>query len=204
MLDKAAKHLLNVIIVILFAILGISFGLPLLAKNAESLEQVLKREYVGNVPTESSQYDFLVGEWDVKVKVFKENGSVDSEMQGVWWAKYLHGKRVLMDDVVLFADDNKLHPGYPSLRTYSPKLGKWMSMHMAPLATQAMCRNIGEWKSGETHINSVCFKADNSVQGYSRIKFYNITAKTFDYTWEESKDNQNWRLYVTFEGKRRS
>ena len=176
---------------------------PVFAEQSPSLTEILSRDYIGELPAQSTQYDFLIGEWDVDVKAFKKDGSVESEMKGIWYAKYLHGKRVLFDDVVLFGENNKLHPGFPSLRTYSPKLGKWVSMHMAPLATQAMCRNIGEWKNNEMHINSVCYKANNEVQGYSRIRFYNITQDSFDYTWEESKDNKNWWLYVTFAGQRR-
>lgn len=170
----------------------------------EPLSEILKRDYIGEIPKGSSQYDFFIGEWDVDVQTFKKDGSKDQSLKGIWYAKYLHDKRVLFDDVVFFGEEGKLYPGYPSLRTFSEKTGKWNSMHMAPLATQAMCRNIGEWKNNEMHIDSVCYKQDNTVQSYSRVRFYNITESNFDYTWEDSKNGTDWWLYVTFKGTRRA
>ena len=168
-----------------------------------SLDEVLAMEYEGDVPDESSQYDFLIGEWDIELISYNEDGSKNSPLKGLWWAKYLHGKRVLFDDVVIFGESGKLLAGYPSLRTFSKKLGKWVSMHMAPLETQALCSNVGTWKNEEMHMRSVCRKTSGEIQGYSKIRFYDITEDSFLYTWHESKDNENWRLYVTFEGKRR-
>lgn len=167
------------------------------------LTEILKNDYVGEVPAESSQYDFFVGEWDVLITQYNRDGEVIDTGKGVWWAKYIHDKRVLFDDIVTFDGKGKLYPGYPSLRTYSPKLGKWVSMHMAPLATQALCSNIGTWENNEMRIDAVCRKSDGVIQNYSRVRFYNITDNSFDYTWEDSKDNKNWTLYVTFEGQRR-
>jgi len=186
---------------------GISFTLGFLScSHANDLSQrplteILKSEYVGEVPVESSQYDFFIGEWDVLVTEYSKEGEVKDTAKGVWWAKYIHDKRVLLDDIVIFDGKGKLYPGYPSLRTYSPKLGKWMSMHMAPLATQASCRNIGTWKNNEMHIDSTCQQTKG--EKYSRVRFYNITENSFDYTWEDSTDKENWILYVTFEGQRR-
>lgn len=171
--------------------------------STSPLEDILKREYVGELPPESSQYDFLIGEWDIKVVSYDKDGNASEPMKGIWWSKYLHGGRVLFDDVVLFDGEGKLHPGFPSLRTYSPKLGAWVSQHMAPLATQALCSNVGTWENGEMHINSKCLRTDGTVQHYSRIRFYNITDSYFDYTWEDSKDGENFRTYATFVGKRR-
>ncbi len=165
------------------------------------LTEILKSDYVGEVPKESSQYDFFIGEWDIVLNEYDKQGKIKDTAKGIWWAKYLHNKRVLYDDLVIFDGKGKLYPGYPSLRTYSPKLGKWMSMHMAPLATQASCRNIGTWKNNEMHIDATCQKTKGVM--YSRVRFYNITEDSFDYTWEDSQDKENWTLYVTFEGQRR-
>ena len=82
----------------------------------------LKLEYTGEVPSESSQYDFFIGEWDVVVKEHNKEGQVVDSAKGVWWAKYLHDKRVVFDDVVFSDGHGKIQPGFPSLRTYSPKL----------------------------------------------------------------------------------
>ena len=171
--------------------------------SSKSLEEILELEYTGEVPKESSQYDFFIGEWDVVVKEHDKDGKVIDSAVGVWWAKYLHNKRVVFDDVVFSDGKGKIQPGYPSLRTYSPKLEKWVSMHMAPLSTQALCSNIGTSIDGEMHINAVCRKSDGTIQDYSRIRFYNITYNSWDYTWESSQDNKNWRLFYTFEAKRR-
>jgi len=167
------------------------------------LSDILKQEYVGETPQQSSQYDFFIGEWDIFLTEYDKSGKVKDTAKGVWWAKYIHDKRVVYDDVVLFDGKGKLHAGYPSLRTFSKKLGKWVSMHMAPLATQALCSNVGTWENNEMRIDAVCRKTDGTIQGYSRVRFYNITDNSFDYTWEDSQDQKNWTLYVTFEGKRR-
>lgn len=167
------------------------------------LDEILQRDYVGELPAESHQYDFLIGEWDIEVTSYDKDGKASEPMKGIWWSKYLHGGRVFFDDVVLFDGGGKLYPGFPSLRTYSPKLGGWVSMHMSPLATQALCSNVGTWKNGEMHINSKCLRDDGSVQSYSRIRFYNITNTYFDYKWEESTDGATWRTYATFIGNRR-
>jgi len=171
--------------------------------SQKPLSEILKSNYVGEVPAESSQYDFFVGEWNVSVKVHNKAGKVVDSGNGVWWAKYLHGKRILFDDVVFFDVDNKISTGYPSLRTFSTKLGKWQSMHMAPLMTQAVCSNVGTWENNEMHIQSTCRKQDGTLQGYSKVRFYNITEDSWDYTWHESKDNRNFWLYINFEGERR-
>lgn len=169
----------------------------------QPLNDILKHDYVGELPPESSQYDFLIGEWDIEVTSYDNEGKASEPMKGVWWSKYLHGGRVFFDDVILFDGNGKLYPGFPSLRTYSPKLGGWVSMHMSPLATQALCSNVGKWTEGEMHINSKCLRDNGSVQSYSRIRFYNITENHFDYIWEESKDGKAWAKYATFVGTRR-
>ncbi len=171
--------------------------------SSKSLDEILKLEYTGKVPEESSQYDFFIGEWDVIVKEHDKDGKVIDSAEGVWWAKYMHGKRVLFDDVVFSDGNGKIQPGYPSLRTYSVKKGKWYSMHMAPLSSQAICSNIGTWKNGEMHIDAICKKSDGTVQAYSKVRFYNITDNSWDYTWEDSQDKKNWTMRYTFEGKRR-
>lgn len=172
--------------------------------SSSTLEDVLKMEYAGERPKESTQYDFFIGEWDVTVYQYDDKGEIVDSADGVWFVKYLHDKRVIFDDVVFSDGKGKLQPGYPSLRTYSPKLGKWMSYHMAPLATQASCTNLGTWKNNEMHIESTCKRLDGTVQGYSKVRFYNIKDNSWDYTWESSKDKQNWSMTYTFKAQRKT
>lgn len=188
---------------LLTCLITVNMNLHAQKSNELPLKEILAKEYIGELPEGSKQYDFMIGEWDVVVEEYDNNGKVVDTAEGIWYAKYLHGGRVFFDDVVLFGPNDKLLPGFPSLRTYDPKKGKWYSMHMAPLVDNAMCRNEGSWENGEMIIRSYCLNRDHSIQGYSKIRFYNITKDSFDYTWHNSPDNEDWTLYVTFKAKRR-
>lgn len=173
------------------------------AQDFINFEETLNRDYLGEIPEGSSQYDFFIGEWDITVKEYNKEGELVDTAEGLWYAKYLHGGRVVFDDVVIFGEEGKMYPGFPSLRTYAPKIDKWISMHMAPLSDNASCRNLGTWANNEMNIDATCKRPDGTVSAYSKVRFYNITEDSIDYTWHDSKDGENWWLYVTFEFKRR-
>ena len=159
-------------------------------------------QYTGDIPTESNQYNFLLGEWNIAKKHYNANGEQINKQIGTWSAKSLHGGRAVHDDQVFIDTKGQYTPGIQSLRTYSTKLGKWDSLHVQPLKDTGLCINNQNWLAKKMVGISTCMNRNGKVIRYSKTQFYNITDDSFSYIEERSKDNKNWLLFTRIDAKR--
>jgi len=163
-------------------------------------------KYTTNLPEESHQYDFMVGDWDISTTGYDSKGNITGTGKGLWWAELKHDGRVLYENAVMFNEDGTLEANMPAMRTYSPKQGHWTSRHMFPLggSDKSVCDNVGVWQNNEMHLNSTCLKLDGGVEDYARIRFFDIKNDSFSYTWESTKDKINWTTHALIKAKRRN
>jgi len=165
-----------------------------------------ENSYVGQLPEESHQYDFMIGDWDIATTGFDVKGNITGTGKGIWWAEHMHGGRVVYENAVMINDDGTLEANMPAMRTYVPELDSWRSRHMFPLggSDNYVCENVGKWKQGVMNLDSDCIRLNGELVDHARIRFFDIDQDNFSYTWESSKDSINWTKHVLIKASRRS
>ena len=158
--------------------------------------------YSGDIPKESHQYDFLIGNWNIVKTLYDIDGELPDKQVGKWWAKPLHGGRAIHDDRVYVNDNEQQIPDIQSLRTYSPKLKKWNSLHVQPLKDTGLCVSNQTWLTNEMVGLTTCVNHQGEALHYTKTHFKNITDNSFTYTEELSKDNENWTLISNIQAER--
>src|ERR1017187_10422765 len=81
--------------------------------------------YLKGAPPESRQFDFLIGDWDVAARRFREDGSVLFQYKASWTARYLNDSRMIMDDFKALAPTGQEISSFVTLRTYSEVTRHW-------------------------------------------------------------------------------
>jgi hypothetical protein len=137
--------------------------------------------YLRGAPPESRQFDFLIGEWDVDVTRFKDDGTPLFQYRASWIAVHLNGGRMIMDDFKALAPDGRPISSYVTLRTYSEVSGRWEMTGLQALQPSGNAEWHGMSKDGEMLLN-VTGKdpAGNPVK--TKIRFFDISENTF--SWE--------------------
>ena len=137
--------------------------------------------YLKGQSSESRQFDFLIGDWDVAATRYKEDGSVLLQYRASWQARHLNEGRMVMDDFKALAPTGQDVSSYITLRTYSEVNQRWEMAGLAALQPAIQAQWFGEWKDGEMQLTAV----GNSPTGgtiHNRIRFFNITELSF--SWE--------------------
>jgi hypothetical protein len=141
-------------------------------------------------PREASQYDFLLGQWDVVVK--PKVGGLVSLIHG---APTLHGSwkgwRALdgwgIEDELRIADESGNPVGYShATRVYAAAAKHW-SIAVIDVYRQRLTTSSAEWLNGQMSATSEAI--DPSGKPYrSRTRFSDITPNGFRYQQDVSYD----------------
>ena len=150
-------------------------------------------------PKEAAQYDFLVGQWDLAVKMAPVSLATRihgmPKLVGTWKAwRALRGFGI--EDEIEITDDAGNPRGLTtSIRIYDPGLKRWtisaLDVYRARFTTLA-----AEWKDGEMVISSD--GTDPEGKPYrSRVRLYAITPTSFKYQQDRSSDGgKTWKEAV--------
>ena len=103
---------------------------------------------------ESLQFEFLIGDWDVKGMRYKPDGSVLLEYKARWSAHYLNGKRMIIDDFKTYSPSGQEVSSYVTLRTYSEVTGRWEMAGLSALQPAMNGEWFGLWKDGEMRLEA--------------------------------------------------
>lgn len=146
-------------------------------------------------PAEASQYDFLVGQWELKVEV-PPKGLAElihgaPRLMGTWKAwRALDGWGI--EDELRITD----RAGNPvafahSVRYYDGAAGHW-TLSALDVYRGRFTSGTGEWREGEMHLRSS--GTDSEGQAYlARTRIYDITADGFRLQQDRSSDDgRSW------------
>ncbi len=81
--------------------------------------------YLEGPSSESRQFDFLIGEWNVEATRYKEDETPALNYRAIWSAKSLNEGRMVMDDFQALAPNGEPISSYVTLRTYSEVTRRW-------------------------------------------------------------------------------
>jgi len=110
--------------------------------------------YLRGAGAENLQFDFLIGDWNVKAARYKPDGSVLLEYQATWSARYMNDKRMVMDDFKALSPAGGEISSFVTLRTYSEATRRWEITGLAALQPAMNGEWFGEWKDGEMHLDA--------------------------------------------------
>jgi hypothetical protein len=158
--------------------------------------------YLKGANTESRQYDFLIGDWDVEATKYKEDGSVLFQYRAKWSAKYLNEGRMVMDDFKAYSPAGQEISSYVTLRTYSEVTHRWEMSGLAAFHPAANAQWYGEWKDGEMQLNAVGINPEGKTIR-TKIRFFNIKPMSFNWESKSSHDDgKTWIQTAALEARR--
>ena len=148
--------------------------------------------YVNGTTAESHQFDFLFGDWDVQATRFKEDGSTLFQYKAAWNAKLLNDGRMLMDDFRALSPSGQPVSSFVTLRTFSEATQRWEIVGLGAFQPNTISEWYGHSQSGEMLLVAKG-RAPNGALVQTRIRFFDINAKSF--SWEShlsSDEGKNW------------
>jgi len=155
-----------------------------------SLEAVLS--YREGVPTESAQFDFLLGQWDARTTRYRPDGSELASYGGTWSARSLHDRRIVLDEFVARLDDGSEISYMATLRTFSPATGLWEMTFLIAHQPQLIRSFRGTWRDGQMQLegSGITLAGDPVV---ARVRFFDITPTSFEWENRVSLDGgESW------------
>jgi hypothetical protein len=148
--------------------------------------------YLKGATTESHQFDFLIGQWDVAATRYKEDGSALLQYRASWRAESLNDGRMIMDDFKALGPRGEPVSSFVTLRTYSEVTRRWELQGLAALQPSAPVEWHGVWKDGEMLLDATGRRPDGQSLR-TRIRFFQIQSDRF--SWESNvslDDGKNW------------
>lgn len=150
--------------------------------------------YLKGAPSESLQFDFLIGDWDVAGTRYTPDGAVLMQYKASWNAKYLNDKRMVIDDFKALAPTGQDVSSYVTLRTYSEVTHRWEMAGLSALQPAMNAAWSGVWKDGEMQIEAAG-KMPDGVTMRNRIRFFQIEKNSFHWESRVSMDDgKTWTL----------
>lgn len=156
-------------------------------------------------PREASQFNFLVGQWDLTVKpaattlAQKVHGM--PKLTGTWKAwRALDGWGVEDELRITDASGNPMSLTH-ALRVYDPSARQWKSSSVDPYRS-VISASVAEMRGTEMITSSRGTDADGKPY-ISRSKYTNISPSSFRFSQERSTDKgKTWNNNLTIEARR--
>lgn len=142
------------------------------------------------------QYQFLIGEWDIKVsKYYVPAGGLKEDRTARQKVEYKDNGKMIVDQWTGFDALTKKQDFYGiTLRTYSEETQRWQNVFLGSNQKVDSSSFISEWKNNEMH-GAGQYEVEGLGTIKYKLKFFNITKNSYE--WEEmlSKDDgKNWFL----------
>lgn len=137
--------------------------------------------YRQGVPDATSQFDFLLGEWDARTTRYRADGSPIGSYGGTWRARHIHGGRMLLDEFVARLDDGSEISSMATLRTYSPATERWEMTFLLAHQPQLISSFRGVYEEGEMRLEGAGVTLEGAPV-LARVRFFAIEPGSFE--WE--------------------
>lgn len=159
--------------------------------------------YLKGMPEESSQFDFLLGEWETVARRFRPDGGRIGEYTGSWTAKRLNGGRIMFDDYRATMPNGPEFAYMATLRTYSPRTKHWEMTFLIAHQPQLVTKFRGQRKDGEMQLTGEGVTLDGQPV-LARVRFFDITPESFEWMNESSLDGgKTWWCDNTISARRK-
>jgi hypothetical protein len=157
--------------------------------------------YLKGAPPEMSQYEFFVGDWDCELRVHPSDGGPVLTLRAEWSARWVHERRMLVDDLSVFLPNQQEVLAWLNLRTYSEETGCWeISGHRA-LAPASGAITHGHWREGEMHLDFETEHDGRRVLHF--VRFHAITPQSFEWEWRQRNESRaDWSLFTSISAHR--
>ncbi len=149
--------------------------------------------YLKGAPPESQQFDFLIGDWDVTVIRYKDDGSPLVQYQASWNAKHLNEGRMIVDDFKALGPTGQAVSSYVTLRTYSEVTHRWEMVGLSALQPAASAEWFGALKDGEMLLDA-SGRDPAGILVKTRIRFFNIAKNSFN--WESNISSDEGTTWI--------
>lgn len=150
------------------------------------------------LPPDSLQFQFLIGDWHVIAQRFDpRSGELLAEVVVEQHVEYRNNKRMLFEEWAAYSPASGYQVSYGvTLRTYSEAVDHWQVVYFAshqpsPASTYRMHQHDGEMHGrGE-------FEDPSAGTVMYKTRFFNITAESYEWEQKYSLDGENWFLERT-------
>jgi hypothetical protein len=158
--------------------------------------------YIEGVTPEGLQFDFLIGDWEVKGRRLKPDGSTLLEYTGRWNASYLKDKRMVIDHFSIHSPTGQEISSYVTLRTYSEVTSRWEMVGLAALTPAMNGEWYGQWRDGEMHLEASGRTPEGKLLR-NKIRFFDISRGVFRWESRISVDaGASWLLSAALTASR--
>ena len=144
----------------------------------------------------SLQYQFLIGDWDIKVsKYYVPDGGLKKEKTAWQHVEYRDNGKMIVDEWTGYDAETQEKDSYGvTLRTYSDETQQWQNVYLGSNQNVDTSSFVSVWTDNEMH-GTGQYEVENLGTIKYKLRFFNITENSYE--WEEylSKDDgKNWFL----------
>lgn len=160
--------------------------------------------YLKGPSSESRQFDFLIGDWNVEATRYKEDETPAFNYKAMWSARSLNEGRMMMDDFKALAPNGDLISSYVTLRTYSDATSRWEMVGLQALQPSVPAEWHGVSTDGGMLLDAIT-SLPNGQRVHTKIRFSEITSDTF--SWQSSMsfdEGKTWRKTASLKAKRKA
>jgi hypothetical protein len=141
-------------------------------------------------PEETTQFSFLIGEWDCTTRSLKPDRSGYVEGTGRWVGYYILGGWAIQDDWSSPAPGGLIFHG-TNIRSFNPRTGKWDNRWLS--AGSQQWKYYVAQRVGETMVMTGGEGKDSNGEFIDRNTFHSITQDGWSWRKDRSYDGgQNW------------
>ncbi len=152
----------------------------------------LNQSKLGPPPPQMKEFDFFIGHWDVAIENFNPDGSVASEEQAVWVAKYINGGRMVLDEFTRITSDGVETSHSVTLRTFCTDTDQWEMTFLFSLQKEQPLSFRGRFIDSEGRFQTVV-KLSDELMMTGNITFCDIQQNSFVWRLETSLDGgETW------------
>lgn len=162
--------------------------------NHEAQKINLSRASLGSPPAQMKQFEFLMGNWNVAIKNYQPDGTVESEEKGTWSAECRNGGRMVFDEFTRISSSGEETSYAITLRTFCPETDQWEMTFLFSLQQDHPQFFRGKFVEGEGRFEAVIdLTSERSIP--TKIRFFDIRDDRFEWTMKHSVDDgKTWFL----------
>ncbi len=146
-------------------------------------------------PEQLSEYAELIGTCDCESVVKKLDGTWAEPIDMQWTFKYIMNGMAVQDETL---KSDGTHSG--SIRQFSQDSLKW---YVHYFTTRRVTPKLNSWEGGRKGNEIILYtpqKAPNGMDGFYKIRFYDISEEGFNWigawtTKEEDFFHENWKIF---------
>jgi hypothetical protein len=141
-------------------------------------------------PPEASQFDFLLGAWDIDVTL--NHPDLPPKARGRWTAQKSADGFMVTDEYRILDDQGRTVYLGETYRVFNPANKQWEFRYVEP-QFGTWHEGTGKWEGNEMHLTQTN-RRPNGGESILKIRYYDITPQHFRWAGERSEDGgKTWK-----------